>query len=91
MKATMFTLALLAATSVMANELPPIPDGGLIAISSGKCTDNETKEKGFCVISADKNGNLYLIFAQDGDVQFIRKLVDDGYETVYERDGFATY
>lgn len=77
-------LAALPASS-MADEPPPPPEGGLTFIADAPCTNNETGAKGHCYISVDKQGNQYLAFYQGDIIMFIRKVVGDDYETVWER------
>jgi hypothetical protein len=73
---------------VMANEPPLVPEGGLTHIFVGPCSDQETGEKGTCVMSQDKDGNYFTSFWQDGVMMFIRKPVVGGYETVWENDQY---
>ena len=89
----LLVLLLLLPTMAMANHpLPPIPEG-MHSTSSMDCTDNETGEKGFCILLQDKAGERYLAFYQDGEVMFIRLITGDSpnsYETLWTADQFNT-
>jgi len=81
----------LLAGAVAAQDLPPVPEGGLLHKSSHDCTDNASGEVGECFISVDRNDNVYMTFLQNERIQFIRKMVDGGYEELYMRDTFNSF
>lgn len=83
-----FVLMNLLATAVMANEAPPIPEGGLQVIYSNPCSDLETDEKGMCHLLQDKNGRTYLAFWQADVLMFIREIVGDSYTTIWVNDQY---
>ena len=76
-------LALLASTTWADNPLPPPPEGGLMTISQSECVDIETRVEGFCVLSRDRLGNIYMVFLIDGEIWQIRQIVDDGYTVIW--------
>ena len=82
---------LLLAGALAAQDLPPVPEGGLLHQRSHDCTDNASGEVGECFISVDRNDNVYMTFLQNESVQFIRKIVDGGYEELYMRDSFNSF
>lgn len=88
----LLTLALaILGTGAMANEPPPVPEGGLqVVFILQTCQDAETLEKGTCYVLQDKDGNIYSTFYQDGVLMFIRKSIPDGYETIWTNDQFNT-
>ena len=88
LRLTFLTTCLLAATGAYGNEPPPIPEGGLNHHYSAPCTDNETGEAGYCYFASDAAGNHYLSFVQEGHLMFIRKIVGDGYETIWVDDKY---
>lgn len=61
------------------NPLPPVPEGGIITVMEGTCTDKVTNVRGYCVMSQDRQGNIYVIFAVDGEVKEIRQVVGNSY------------
>jgi len=79
------------AGSASSQELPQVPEGGLLHYKVSDCTDNESGEVGECVISVDRNNNVYMTFLQNERIQFIRKITGDGYEELYMRDTFNTF
>lgn len=66
------------------NPLPAVPEGGLMVIYETTCTDAVTGVEGYCVVSQDRQGNTYVIFAVDGDVREIRQVVGDGYTVIWQ-------
>jgi len=76
-------LALWATTTRADNPLPPPPEGGLMTISQSSCVDIETRVDGFCVLSRDRFGNIYMVFLIDGKIWQIRQIVDDGYTVIW--------
>jgi hypothetical protein len=67
------------------NPMPPPPEGGLTVMQEGACKDIETQVEGYCVLSTDVNGNIYLMFAIDGELVEIRQVVGDGYITIWKQ------
>ena len=84
---TLLTLlaALFVTTSVNAQALPPVPEGGLITVQHGYCTDNVTERDGYCVIQVDMENNTYVTLILDDVIQTVRKVVGDSYVTIYQR------
>lgn len=76
---------LFASTSVSAQALPPVPEGGLITVQHGFCTDNVTERHGYCVVQVDIENNTYVTFILDDVIQTVRKVVGDSYVTIYQR------
>lgn len=79
------------AGAASANELPAVPEGGLLRINDYACVDQETQLKGHCFIKQDLSGQMYLAFTQNREVMFIRKFDDDGYETIWMNDKFNSF
>lgn len=75
-----------SASSSLANEPPPVPEGGLAILHEQPCSDGETMQKGYCYYMQDTEGNVYVTFWQGETLQFIRKIVGESYETVWEND-----
>lgn len=76
--------------SSMAEEPPPIPEGGLNFFYEGECIDNETGQPGYCYVGYAVDHTVYLTFWQNGTLQMIRKVIDEtDYETVWTRSTFA--
>ncbi len=75
----------LVPTLGIAEEPPPPPEGGLMVMQEGPCTDIETQVEGYCVLSTDVNGNIYLMFAIDDELVEIRQVVGDGYITIWKQ------
>lgn len=65
------------------NPLPPVPEGGLMVVAQGDCTDAATGVEGYCVMSQDRQGNIYVIFAIDGEPREIRQVVGDTYKVIW--------
>ena len=85
--AILMTCAL--AVPSIANEPPPVPEGGLKHIFHFPvCEDKETGEEGECRMSQDKDGNWFTTFWQEGQLMFIRKAVTGGYETIWVNDEY---
>lgn len=79
------SLAILPLGVMAESELPPVPEGGLMVIHESTCTDAATLVDGYCVVSQDREGNTYVIFAVEGEVQEIRQVVGDGYIVIWAR------
>jgi hypothetical protein len=84
------SFALLGSIS-QANELPPIPEGGLRTVYEMECSDQETGETGYCFIREDVEGNTYWVFAQNDVVMFIQRVIPSGYETIWMHDRYDSY
>jgi hypothetical protein len=76
-------LILFLATASSANDYPPVPEGGLMAITSSSCSDVETGIEGLCYLLQDVPGNLYVTFWVNDEMMFIRQLVGEDYETIW--------
>jgi len=76
-------VALLPSTTRADNPMPPPPEGGLMTISQSECVDIETRVDGFCVLSRDRLGNIYMVFLIDGEVWQIRQVVGNGYNVIW--------
>ncbi len=72
----------------MANEPPPVPEGGLTHQFTTPCSDGETGQKGTCYLMQDKDGTLYTVFYQGDTLMFIRREVPGGYETVWVNEKY---
>jgi hypothetical protein len=81
----------LLASSTSANELPPVPEGGLYHYEEYACFDRETDEVGDCVMSMDMQGNRYLTFIQNEEIMFLRRVYPDSYETFWVNDKYNTF
>lgn len=73
----------------LANEPPPVPEGGLKPLYDTPCIDVETNQKGHCYVMRDLSGNTYVTFWQQGELQTIRQVTDDGYKTIWMRDTYS--
>lgn len=76
-------LALWGTTTRADNPLPPVPEGGLMVVAQGDCTDVATGVPGYCVMSQDRQGNVYVIFAIDGEPREIRQVVGDTFKVIW--------
>ncbi len=74
-----------------ADEPPPVPEGGINFVIEGKCTDQETGEKGDCYGGYTNDGTFYVTFWQDGVMMFIRKSTGTGYEPVWVNAQYNSY
>lgn len=82
---TLLAVAFLT-TNASAQDLPPIPEGGLFTVQGGPCVDNVTGRHGDCVIQVDLDGNQYVIFLINNQIELIRMAIPDGgYVTLYQR------
>jgi hypothetical protein len=79
------SLGLLATPGIADNPMPPPPEGGLMVMQESPCTDIETGVEGYCVLSQDVQGNIYLMFAVDGELVEIRQVIGDGYVTIWKQ------
>lgn len=80
-----FVALLATAATADNNPMPPPPEGGLTVMQEGPCKDIETQVEGYCVLSTDVNGNIYLMFAIDGELVEIRQVVGDSYITIWKQ------
>lgn len=79
----------LFASLAMASEPPPEPPG-MVWTYTTACSDQEhPTERGTCVVGHTPDGTIYLAFWQRGQLTFVRKVVDGGYETIWVRPGYA--
>lgn len=80
-RAMIVLLGILLPTTVLSedNPLPPVPEGGLMLVMEGACTDDASGVPGYCVMSQDRDGNIYVMFAVDGELVEIRQVVGDSY------------
>lgn len=76
-------LALWGTTTRADNPLPPVPEGGLMVIYESECQDTATGVEGYCVVSQDRQGNQYVIFAVEGEVKEIRQVTGDTYVVIW--------
>lgn len=94
---TRFTSALLATFLVFASlananhPVPPVPEGGIMWFDTSSCSDDESGQTGTCHVGMTPDGQYFLTFWQDDEMQFIRKVTPDGYETIWMAHGFNTY
>lgn len=72
-----------ATTRADNNPMPPVPEGGLMLMMESPCTDKATQVDGYCVMSQDRQGNIYVIFAVDGKPVEIRQVVGDSYVVLW--------
>ena len=70
--------------------MPDVP-AGLQKIETRDCEDGANHEKGQCVVEQDAAGIVYVVFKQDGIIQFIRQITPVGYVDLWMRDSFASY
>lgn len=56
-----------------------------MVMNEGPCTDIATQVEGYCVMSSDVNGNIYLMFAIEGELVEIRQVVGNGYEVIWTK------
>jgi hypothetical protein len=91
MKGLALTLAAsLSSTMAIADEPPPVPDGGLWFYAEAPCRDNETGQEGHCYIGQANDGTVYMTFWQRDELQFIRKVLSrTEYEQVWTRATYA--
>ena len=67
----------------MADEAPPVPEGGLSFFYQSPCADSETGQKGYCFLGRDQTGQTFLTFWQEEELMFIRQVTGDTYETIW--------
>jgi hypothetical protein len=82
--------AILASTA-SSQELPPVPEGGLLHYKVFDCVDKVSKLAVVCVQSRDMEGNEYMTLMQGSVVVEIRLLVGDGYTVIYQTEHFGTF
>ena len=72
------------AGSVSSQELPQVPEGGLLPYKVSDCTDNESGQSGRCYVFDRGDGTFYMVFTQQGEPVFVRQtLKEGGYITVW--------
>lgn len=82
-------LALLLTTATgKANEPPPVPEGGINYYLEGHCRDHESGQEGYCYMGNTTDGRTLMMFWQGQELMFIRKVVGDGYETIWVNPKF---
>lgn len=72
----------------LANDPPPVPEGGFALLGEMPCGDQETGQEGYCYFLLDVEGNQYVTFWQGETLQFIRRITADGYEVVWVNDTY---
>lgn len=84
---TLTTLLLCLSSHATAdtNPMPSVPEGGLMLMMEGPCTDVATQVEGYCVMSQDMQGNIYVMFAVDDELLEIRQVVGDTYVVLWTR------
>jgi len=90
MKLLFILASILMTTGAMANEAPPVPEGGFQVLAETTCSDNETGQKGMCYYLQAVDGRVYLAFWQQEVLMFIREIKGDSYETIWVNDEFNT-
>jgi hypothetical protein len=70
-------IAIAPSGAIAENSMPPRPDG-LVPTYYQNCIDEETGQKGQCLITEDEAGNAYLLFGQNGAIMTIRQLTSNG-------------
>lgn len=88
MRYVLLIVLALFAFSVKANELPPLPEGGLDFFLEGVCIDDESGQEGYCYMGKSKDGVTYLTFWQDDKMMLIREVTGDTYKTIWTSDHF---
>lgn len=68
------SLVVLPAMS-MADEPPPVPEGGLTFYFQASCEDNETGQKGYCYFGHTIDGRTFMSFFQGETLMFIREVL----------------
>ena len=79
------SLSLVPTLGIADNPMPPPPEGGLMVMAEGPCTDIETQVERYCVVSQDRRGNVYVIMALEGKPVEIRQVVGDGYIVLWKQ------
>ena len=76
--------SVLWAGSVSSQELPQVPEGGLLHYKVSDCTDNESGQSGRWYMFDRGDGTFYMVFTQQGEPVFVRQtLKEGGYITVW--------
>lgn len=91
LRITLVLLLALSASTIRANEPPPVPEGGITFYYQSVCKDVKTDEDGMCYVGRDKAGATYVTFFQEGRVMKITKVVDDVATVIWTDDHFASY
>lgn len=92
MLSTLIALScVLWAAGANSQELPPVPEGGLLHYKVFDCVDQVSGLTVVCVQSKDMEGNEYMTLMQNGKVVEIRKIVGDSYVVIYQQEHFGTF
>lgn len=84
MKMLYAVLLVLFATSAMSQTAIPIPNDAQL-VYQGECIEDESGERGFCQVGETPNGTIYLIFYQEGEPVFVRRVhPGQPYETIWQ-------
>lgn len=83
LRLTSLILCLTLAVPAVADEPPPVPEGGLVLVYESPCGDNETGIAGYCYFMQDIAGEVYLTFWVNDEMMFIRHVIGEGYETIW--------
>ena len=83
-------LATVPTVSLAEEPLPPYPKGFRNVLVQ-ECVDLSTNEEGVCTQSDDAEGNIYIVFSQNGLIMSIRLLLEKPpyYSNLWVRDTYA--
>jgi hypothetical protein len=71
--------------------LPPVPKG-ITTVNVVECSDVATGEQGQCTLRQDAEGNIYIVFRQEGTIMFIRQVFQNAPPVdLWVADRFASY
>lgn len=73
MKMLYAVLLVLFATTAMSQTVLPIPSDAQL-VHQGDCTDNESGERGFCQLGETPDGTIYVVFYQNNQPVFVRRV-----------------
>ena len=65
-------------TTATADELPPVPEGGLVHLKNEPCTDAVFNLQGTCYFSRDLKGNHYVAFFTQAQIGMVIWQIIDG-------------
>ena len=92
MLSTLIVLScVLWAAGASSQELPPVPEGGLLHYKVFDCVDQVSKQRVVCVQSRDMEGNEYMTLMQGEVIVEIRQVVGDSYVVIYQQEHFGTF
>ena len=77
------SLALVASTTRAETITPDYLAENVPIIGTQLCIDRESNAQGRCYMFLTEEGVTYMVFIQYGNPVFVRKVVGDGYETVW--------